>query len=280
MESSGDLGMKKDECNWTALYVNYSSKIALEIADQILNEAREIGEEVKIIYRKTGLLEYDGYKVESKKPCRLIIVGGDGTLLNALQDETNHDAIIATVAGGRRNFYYDASSIQGRSILKRLLNGAYVEQKVWGLKLEMGRRKHFFFNDAVIASNHMKVIELNVFINGRKLYEVAGDGIIISTSSGSSAYNISCGGPLVDFSHPSILLSPLNSTILWNRPVVLDYLSSVDIEIERNIEYSKVILDGTKVLDPEEKIKIYMYEKPIRFARFERLQTYEKIFRF
>lgn len=272
--------MRTENCHWTALYLNPSNEKALSIANEILKLSNTINEEVKIVSEvKSELLNAESVNIDTEEPCRVVIIGGDGTLLNLLRHKNAREAILLTIAAGRRNFYFDLDEKSAREGFLNFIDGNYVEQKVWGMDADIDGKKSFFLNELLVASDHMKAISIKLSIDNYAVYEIRGDGIIVSTNTGSTAYSLSAGGPIVDFHLNSLVLSPLNAIDLWARPIVADVLSKVTLEVEgKNANYF-AILDGREQLAFPHLINIKIYEKPITFARVKWFRGYEKVFK-
>jgi NAD+ kinase len=134
--------MPHKDCGWTGLVVKGDSWIASETAEKILEEANKLGEEVRIpaewrIESGEGLFQgLKRFSLLEERPCRIIVIGGDGTLLRLLQYPAAEDAIIMTIGAGRRCYFFDIDNTEAQGALTRLLEGDYIEHRMWRLNVK------------------------------------------------------------------------------------------------------------------------------------------------
>ncbi len=134
--------------------------------------------------------------------CNLvIIVGGDGTLLNAVRSLAGRNIPLVGINRGRLGFLVDVSSTDQFAQLQNILDGRYVAEERMLMSVEVrcgGEIPHSAsaFNDVVLRATHSRMIEFETSINGLFVNRQRADGIIISTPSGSTAYSLSSGGPI------------------------------------------------------------------------------------
>ena len=144
-------------------------------------------------------------------------------------------------------------------------------------------------NDISIAAGRdMNMITLSVYINGSYLYSVDADGIVLATPTGSTAYNLSCGGPIVDPKNSVILLTPINPHAMNSKSIVLCKDDEITIELNKrhNNEDESIIItfDGDKRIEIEEGDKLVVQRschitKMIRFSDKSFLQRMSEKFR-
>ncbi len=181
----------------------------------------------------------------------LLSLGGDGTFLTAARLVRGEKVPILGVNLGRVGFLADASLENLRDILEELLCRDYTLRRRMLLKVEHWRGRKLVFRD--IALNEAaftgvmgnQMVELPVSANGRFLTEYRVDGLLISTPTGSTAYSLSAGGPIIHPSGNSILLTPMNPASLSVRPLVLP--DSMEIEVRSAMTRDKtanLFVDG------------------------------------
>jgi NAD+ kinase len=164
-----------------------------------------------------------------------IVVGGDGTLLNAARSLVDADVPVLGVNLGRLGFLADVSPHEMRERLDEILAGRFEEEQRALLHASVIRNGHSVsesdaLNDVVIHKwDIARMIELDTRIDGRFLNSLRADGLIVSTPTGSTAYALSGGGPIVEPSLAALVLVPICPHTLSNRPIVLS--DEVTIEI-------------------------------------------------
>jgi NAD+ kinase len=170
------------------------------------------------------------------KRCDLaIVVGGDGTLLNAARSLVDDDVAVLGVNLGRLGFLADVSPGEMPERLGEILAGQFEEEHRTLLHAAILRNGEVLsesdaLNDVVIHKwDIARMIELDTRIDGRFLNALRADGLIVSTPTGSTAYALSGGGPIMDPSLPALVLVPICPHTLSNRPIVVS--DQVTIEI-------------------------------------------------
>ena len=183
----------------------------------------------------------------------VIVVGGDGTFLNAARTLNDYNIPLLGINLGRLGFLTDIHSEKIRGRLSDILNGDYVEEKRFLLHgqfdYENGSgeiRSSDAFNDIVVHKGHVaRMIELDLYINGQYVNTQRADGLIVSTPTGSTAYSLSGGGPILHPGLDAIVLVPICPHTMSQRPIVIDADSDIEIRIsDKNHGDALVTCDG------------------------------------
>lgn len=167
-----------------------------------------------------------------------IVLGGDGTMLNIARTFAPYDVALVGVNQGRLGFLTDISLDTMFETIGAILEGHYVaeERMLLHIKVHSAEKKVFevlAFNDAVVTKGvDGSMIEFEVRIDGQSIYTQRSDGLIVATPTGSTAYALSSGGPII---HPSLrvmALVPVCPHTLSNRPIVVSSECTVDIIVK------------------------------------------------
>ncbi len=199
-----------------------------------------------------------------------IVLGGDGTLLNVACILAPFDIPLVGVNQGRLGFLTDISIDTMQRTISGMLRGGYVTEKRMLLSASISRDgKRIFdslaFNDVVIhRGNNSSMLEFEVRIDEEYLYNQRADGLIVSTPTGSTAYALSSGGPILHPSLEAIALVPVSPHTLSNRPIVLKSGSKLEILMHRS-EEARVRFDGYTYFDlhGDDKVTVSKYSKPV-----------------
>lgn len=199
-----------------------------------------------------------------------IVLGGDGTLLNVACILAPLDIPLVGVNQGRLGFLTDISIDTMQRTISGMLRGGYVTEKRMLLSASISRDgKRIFdslaFNDVVIhRGNNSSMLEFEVRIDEEYLYNQRADGLIVSTPTGSTAYALSSGGPILHPSLEAIALVPVSPHTLSNRPIVLKSGSKLEILMHRS-EEARVRFDGYTYFDlhGDDKVTVSKYSKPV-----------------
>lgn len=260
---------------------------ALQLAKLVLKHAESRGIATYLDSRAKDLLTWDKFfQLGGDRLDMLVVIGGDGTVLNTLHILKDADVPIATIRYGRRGFLCDVPPFEYAEMIDRIASGDY--KLVEYMRLE-GRVKGVTgippaLNELAVVSSgsgRAKVIRLYVQKDGEELYRrLVGDGLIVATPVGSTAYSLAAGGPIIDPLMDALVLTPLASITLCTRPVVLPPHSEVVVTVSRDSPDAVLIVDGaySVPLKSRESVIIRKYSKPAKFARFYIGDYYVKIF--
>ncbi|KRT55517.1 NAD(+) kinase [endosymbiont of Ridgeia piscesae] len=186
-------------------------------------------------------------------PCNsdlVIVVGGDGTLLHAARELADQDIPLLGINRGRLGFLADVTPNEMLPRLEEILAGKYEEEQRFLLSASIGDEPgndHFrAFNDVVLHKwNTPRMIEFETYIDGKLVNDQRSDGLIVSTPTGSTAYALSGGGPLLYPTLDALLLVPICPHTLSNRPIVVDGNSRIEIHLAPgHAEHVQVTCDG------------------------------------
>lgn len=189
--------------------------------------------------------------------CDLVItIGGDGTILNAARSLADKNVPLLGINIGRLGFLADVSPDEIDTVLDNVLSGNYLEEKRFLLKASVHRNSEVIFtadalNDVVVHVRDVaRMIEFETLIDGLFVNHQRADGLVISTPTGSTAYALSSGGPILQANLDAIALVPICPHTLSNRPLVVNANSEVDILIcETKQAIAQVTCDGQTSFD-------------------------------
>lgn len=203
------------------------------------------------------------------KQCDLAVtVGGDGTLLQAARSMVDHGVPLLGINLGRLGFLADISPDDMLNTLDRILAGEYQEDQRFLLQAEIDGSYKTALNDIVIHKwNTARLIEFETHIDGKFVNAQRSDGLIISTPTGSTAYALSGGGPLLDTALNAIVLVPICPHTLSNRPIVVSGDSRIELRVIGNTdhEHVRITCDGQTCCALESNsVWISKYERQIR----------------
>ena len=181
----------------------------------------------------------------------IIVIGGDGSLLSAARMAVAVDTPIIGINRGRLGFLTDILPQDLESHLGAVLKGNYKEEFRFLLQAKVYSQKECLFegtalNDVVLGrGNERHLIEFDVFVNKQLISHYRSDGLIISTPTGSTAYSLSAGGPIMHPTLNAMVLVPMFPHSLSSRPLVIDADSEVELYISPHNEYElRVSCDG------------------------------------
>lgn len=186
----------------------------------------------------------------------IFVLGGDGSLIRAATAVQSLQIPLIGVNLGTLGYLCELEEATVFSAIDRLMADDYMLEKRMMLCGHMDGEAHHraAFNDIVIhRTGDLTMLSLIVYVNGKKLYTYHADGIIVATPNGSTGYNMSAGGPIVDPKAQMILLTPINAHNLNSKSIVLGAEDEIVIEVARrrfeHEEEACVSFDGDQVAE-------------------------------
>lgn len=199
-----------------------------------------------------------------------VVMGGDGTLLSAGRRLADRDIPLVGVNLGRLGFLVDISPDQAEQALAAILDGSYQEDRRALLNARVGNRPPMLaLNDVVFHKwNTARMIEFETWVDGRFVDRQRSDGLIVSTPTGSTAYALSGGGPLLEPSLDAISLVPISPHRLGNRPIVVHGDATIEIRVCESTDpgHVRITCDGQEGLEPApgDKLVIRKHDHSVR----------------
>ncbi len=223
------------------------------------------------------------------KQCDLaIVIGGDGTILNAVRSLAHAHVPLLGINVGRLGFLADISPEKLETSLNEILNGSYREEQRFLLEMQVFRDNKLIFegdafNDVVVHIRDVaRMIEFETRINDEFVNHQRADGIVVSTPTGSTAYALSSGGPILHATLDAITLVPISPHTLSSRPLVVHADSQINILIcntkegiaqatcDGHLSTDVLVGDHIKVKRKQDKITLL---HPKQYSYFEILRA-------
>ena len=234
-----------------AIAINLSKDKNKEMAFKVEEKLKEYFGNIEIIM----LNSYDIINYRFKEFLDLIIVlGGDGTILSVARGINGKlDVPILGINIGNLGFLSSVEFSDIDKAFKKLKEGNYKTEKRMLLTCDFPSEakvnESLALNDIVVARGSIsRIITFQIFIDGKRYYNFKGDGLIIATPTGSTAYSFSAGGPLIYPTVDSITLTPICAHTTGVQPIVLNSNSNIEVKVSNNNEEFNIIFDGQRVI--------------------------------
>lgn len=225
-------------------------------------------------------------KIPSDVDC-ILVLGGDGTLLQAARDTLELDVPLLGVNLGTLGYLAEVDISNLENALENLVNDEFeIEPRMMlrGDIRQLGKSasQTYALNDIVVSRyGSLQVIHFHIYVNGQFLKGYSADGIIVSTPTGSTGYNMSAGGPIVEPKAKLMVITPICPHTLNTRSIVLSPEDIVEIEIGQgkagNIQEVEVNFDGNHSvkLSTGDRIKITKSEKETKIIKLNKVSFLE-----
>ena len=250
-----------------------SSLEATELGRQLVEELERRGLEAILDRESAAACGRDSEVSRSALASRvnlMIVLGGDGTLLSVTRGELKGTPVLG-INMGSLGFLTEHSAEELFPMLEAVLEGKAEIQRRERLAVSVetpggDRLTHHVLNDAVVTKSALaRVVTLAVHVNGQLLSRFRADGLIVATPTGSTAYSLSAGGPILYPTLDVIVVTPICPHTLTNRPIVLSLSSVVEVRLESPSEEVYLTLDGQEgfPLTTHDVVHIQRCEEPV-----------------
>ncbi|MCS5592012.1 MAG: NAD(+)/NADH kinase [Gammaproteobacteria bacterium] len=212
--------------------------------------SEQTGNELSVFLEKQGITLVEGADAIKESADLIIVVGGDGTILNTARTFVDNGIPILGINLGHLGFLVDLAVERMTEAVSEILEGKYIKERRALLSCQIERKdkiilKNLAFNEVVIHRNHVpKMLDFDLYVNGDFVNNQRSDGIIIATPTGSTAYSLSSGGPIVHPSVNAITLVSICPHTMSHRPIVLHGESEVLVHVLDSPDRATISFDG------------------------------------
>jgi NAD+ kinase len=254
------------------LYLGTGRERAREVAAEVVKIARDAGLAVAV----TGDGEVDpqlgtpGARLDDAE--LLITVGGDGTLLRAVHVAVPRDIPVLGVNTGRLGFLTEVETTgDGLRALDRVFAGDFaIEERLTLQACVNDQGEHFGLNDVVVRrASEARMAPFGLSLDGELIADIPSDGVVVSTPTGSTAYFLSAGGPIISPDVDAFGVVALLPHTLFARSLIVPTSSTVAIRCDSEIAHANLEVDGRVVADlvQGDVVTVVKAPRPVKFAR-------------
>lgn len=200
----------------------------------------------------------------------VIVVGGDGSLLHATQDLVQFNIPVIGVNRGRLGFLTDIKPTEVLEKLDQVLQGNFQLDRRFLLELEIRKNNETTYraialNDIVLHSGKsVHMIDFDLEIDGQFVYRQHSDGLIVATPTGSTAYALSGGGPILHPSIDAIALVPMHPHTLSSRPIIVSDRSEIKIQVHEDWLIPMISADGQQSVSLDSESSLHIRKHPYK----------------
>lgn len=264
---------------WNVLFlVNKIKDTELKISKEII-EYLQIKEVT--VFSEEGIFDTKVY--ENENVDFSVLLGGDGTILNFSHKYLDKDFPIFGINLGRVGVLTEANIENYKEKLDDLLNGKYFIENRNTIECCITKNgietKEVAFNEVSILRGKLyKMLLINMYVNSSNKTSFYADGICVATSTGSSAFNLSCGGPLLLPSAKNFVISPVNPQLRTITSLVVNDTDLITIDLHEEVirepfneEKPVIVIDGLKMIEieREDKVNIYKSNKVLKIIKID-----------
>ncbi len=233
----------------------------------------DFGEPIENTYNNCDLAKFSDV---------VIVLGGDGTILRIAKECATCGTPIFAVNIGHKGFLSEVNKEDLKQDFNDLFSGNYIldNRKFLKVKVNGMGKEHYALNEVVVAQSLCsRILKSNITVNGTMVDKYVSDGIIISTPTGSTAYSLSAGGPIVAPDVSCFIISPICAHSLHSRPLIVSNSSVVQVHLTEAIPGANVNIDGQNVerIKNGDVVEIADSNLFVSFIRRPNFNFYEKL---
>ena len=214
----------------------------------------------------------------------VIVLGGDGTMLQAARSVAYQDIPLVGVNMGTMGYLAEVEEAGVDDALDRILKGWYEIEDRMMLRGALEGKKDYSLNDIIVTRYQgIATIGYNIFVNDQFLCSYYADGLVVSTPTGSTGYNMSAGGPIIEPSANMILVTPICPHTLNSRSLVFSPNTKIDVELLPGRDGNPMTAissfdgSGTLLMHTGDKIEIKMSKKTTKILRLNKVSFLDVI---
>ena len=212
----------------------------------------------------------------------IFVIGGDGTLLRRTEFANRNSIPIIGINAGKLGFLTEFERSEIKEAVSLFIKGELIKDPRATIVAEFKGKKYYALNDAVIQrvrfDSHGSVITVNVNVDNNQIDTIRGDGVIIATPTGSTAYSLSSGGAILAPGINAFVITPISAHSFSQRPVVYSSSSECEVELVGGIS-AGLLIDGKLVSEIEKGdiLRIYKADKPTYFLRRQNFNFFKRL---
>jgi NAD+ kinase len=244
--------------------------------------AQTLAKDIREFLNKQGIksetLTLDSKSIKDGEIDLVIVIGGDGTFLGAVRTVNSVVTLdhklppILGINTGSLGFLTESSVNEWEEVIKKGLASGFIieERSMLGVSVGENKEQCAVLNEVVVNRNDVaRMVDFDLYYNGEFVSNTKADGVIVSTPTGSTAYSLAAGGPILHPSIPAFVITPVSPHTLTNRPIVVADNGVIEINIKDPLDDILVTLDGQTGISCKagQKIVIKRFVRNLRLIR-------------
>ncbi len=258
----------------TLIYFNRNKDPELQCLDELRKTLKGYGViyDIKELDEKIIKTDYDA----------IFVVGGDGTLLRRTEFANRNGIPLIGINAGKLGFLTEFERSEIKDAVKLFIENQLVKDERTTLVAEFKGRKYYALNDVVVQRVYMDsrgmTVTVNVSVDSNQIDTICGDGVIVATPTGSTAYSLSAGGAILAPGINAFVITPLSAHSFNQRPVVYSSASECEIVFAGGLS-GGILIDGLLVsfIELGDTVKIYAADKPTVFLRRKSFNFFNRL---
>lgn len=264
----------------TGIYTNLTKDVDLEVTKTLVKLLKNSGVDFYLFHNlAASFIGEKTFGPDNYSFLELMItVGGDGTVLNVVKDCVKADIPMLTINKGTKGFLNEIELYNIERMID-IINGDYrVDERIL-ISVALKNKTYLALNEAFVSRNVSKMIMLESRIGGLVADKYSCDGLLVCTPTGSTAYSLSAGGPIISPNASVMCITPVCSHCMHSRPIVVGDNESVEVVLGADYDDAVLTVDGVVAdsVGASDVILIKKATQKIRFLRLKESSFYSKL---
>ena len=259
------------------IYTNHNKDNNHLITSQICEICLKLGVDTVIFDDERDDVTRLSYLIASSDV--LIVLGGDGTILRISKLASKVKLPILGINLGRLGFLTEIENDSLETAIKALVDGEYTVEERGMLSVDFKNKSYLALNEIMVGRGTHKIVNIELYLNDKFFHSYHSDGLIVSTPTGSTAYSLSAGGPVLAPELNAMVVTTVCPHSLYNRPIVIPSSQSVVMKVAKASSKSVLMVDGeymTEMLEGDE-VRITSSELKAKFVRLKEYNFFARL---
>lgn len=259
------------------IYTNHNKDNNHLITSQICEICLKLGVDTVIFDDERDDVTRLSYLIASSDV--LIVLGGDGTILRISKLASEVKLPILGINLGRLGFLTEIENDSLETAIKALVDGEYTVEERGMLSVDFKNKSYLALNETMVGRGTHKIVNIELYLNDKFFHSYHSDGLIVSTPTGSTAYSLSAGGPVLAPELNAMVVTTVCPHSLYNRPIVIPSSQSVVMKVAKASSKSVLMVDGeymTEMLEGDE-VRITSSELKAKFVRLKEYNFFARL---
>ncbi len=260
------------------IYVNKNKDRTLEFTEKLLSVADKFGFQCDI-FADSKQSDGNAEKEFVKKCDAVIVLGGDGTILRIAAAAASCSVPLLSVNLGHLGFLTELEYDEPEYGIEKLAKGEFEVEERMMLHLKADGQDYYALNDVCLQrASRARLLKFKAYASGRAVDALSADGVLVSSPTGSTAYSLSAGGPIICPDLDLLLMTPVCAHTLRARPIVFSEKERLSFTTDDSCGFS-VLCDGVHIqkLDGIKSVEVCKSENPLKLINFRKKDFFTRL---
>ncbi len=263
------------------IFTNHNKIGALETAQKVKLLIEKNGGEAFLFPNSAKGSELSGVLAREivENSDMIIVLGGDGTIIRLAKIAALYDLPVLGINLGRLGFLSEVEKDDLDTTVKKILSGDYTVEERAMLKISSGGKEYSALNEVMLGRYSQRIISSELYIDSKFFYNYYADGLLVSTSTGSTAYSLSAGGPILCPGVSAMVVTAVCPHSLYNRSIVVADNQKIDLVVSEKSSAAILMVDGEYKCElcAKDKVSVSASERKARFVRLEEYNFFTRL---